>query len=236
MKNLSFTLFLQGLLFKMLDRFLRKKLSQNILREKVSIVSNDCWGGVAYQFAGIEYNTPFVGLFLMAPCYLKLLQRFKFHFERNELRFIKESKYDSVNQFREQKQLRYPIALLNSEVEVHFMHFETEKEAKETWLRRSERINFDNLAIKFDGGKDGVSEELIDAFMSLPFTKKLLIKPSNINAVAQQQLSLISWVEDGAKVFPISCQNFNVFLWLRTGLVKQTVINKLVWRWVFAKK
>ncbi len=39
-----------------------------------SIISNDCWGGVAYQEFSLMYKTPFVGTRIFNQCYLKLLK------------------------------------------------------------------------------------------------------------------------------------------------------------------
>ena len=39
-----------------------------------TIISNDCWGAEVYIDTNTQYLTPFVGLMLMAPCYIKLLQ------------------------------------------------------------------------------------------------------------------------------------------------------------------
>jgi uncharacterized protein (DUF1919 family) len=65
--------------------FLRRKINKQIKNTNVTslkntdfvIIANNCFGGQVYKSFGLPYNTPFVGMFLYGPCYLKLLQNFK---------------------------------------------------------------------------------------------------------------------------------------------------------------
>ncbi len=43
------------------------------------IISNNCWGGEIYSWFKRPYNSPFIGLFLNGPCYLKLLSNFDYY-------------------------------------------------------------------------------------------------------------------------------------------------------------
>jgi uncharacterized protein (DUF1919 family) len=88
------------------------------------LISRNCWGGQAYQSLGLPYNSPFVGLFLFGPCYMKLLRDFDSYMQM-ELEFIEISKYaDAYN--------NHPIALLG-DVEIHFQHYGSIEEAREKW-------------------------------------------------------------------------------------------------------
>jgi len=50
--------------------------SQIIKNKQISVVSNNCWGGFMYQSCKLEYQSPFIGLFILPPCYIELLERF----------------------------------------------------------------------------------------------------------------------------------------------------------------
>lgn len=50
--------------------------SQIIKNKSISVVSNNCWGGFMYQSCKLEYQSPFIGLFILPPCYIELLERF----------------------------------------------------------------------------------------------------------------------------------------------------------------
>ena len=47
-----------------------------IKNKTVTVVSNNCWGGFMYQSCKLQYHTPFIGLFMVAPDYIKLLENF----------------------------------------------------------------------------------------------------------------------------------------------------------------
>jgi uncharacterized protein (DUF1919 family) len=64
---------------------------QQLQSQEVSIISNDCFGGEYYRLLHLPYNTPFVGLMLIAPCYIKLLQHF-YEYMSQQLHFVNEAK------------------------------------------------------------------------------------------------------------------------------------------------
>lgn len=138
------------------------------------IISNDCFGGEAYKYARKPYNTPFIGIMLMAPCYLSLLNDLKGYLTET-LEFSEESKYVEMNDFRV-KNHNYPIGRLK-EIEIHFLHYSSKTDAFEKWNRRKERMDFDHLRVNFTIGKDYATEEHLAAFEELPMMNKLCIGP-----------------------------------------------------------
>jgi len=56
--------------------YYRKKDSAKLQNKDFVLISRNCWGGQVYQWLNLPYNTPFVGLFLFGPCYMKLLRDF----------------------------------------------------------------------------------------------------------------------------------------------------------------
>ena len=50
--------------------------------------------------------------------------------------------------------------------EIHFLHYKTNEEAKEKWERRKERINWNNIIIKFSE-QNGASKEDINEFCNI---------------------------------------------------------------------
>lgn len=143
---------------------LRKRLKN----KDFSLISNNCWGGQVPQDLGIEYKSPFAGLFLYAPCYINLLKNLRKNMSQ-ELVFVNESKYNEANEVRLTNP--YPIALLGDS-EVHFLHYKDQSEASEKWYRRTARINWENLFVKFCD-RDLCTEELIKEFDNLGFENKV---------------------------------------------------------------
>ena len=157
---------------------LSAEIRRGILRARIrdrdfGVISNNCWGAHIYQRLGVEYATPFVGLFLDPGCYLTLLSRLRWYLTR-PLRFRDTSRYEYLNERRAVNQTTYPIGCLEDEVEIHFMHYGSVQEAASKWARRVARLTprDDRLFVKFDDNNDCTATQL-DAFERLPFQHKV---------------------------------------------------------------
>jgi uncharacterized protein (DUF1919 family) len=169
-----------------------------------TIISNDCYGGEIYRSLGAQYNTPFIGLMIMAPCYIKLLKSLEFYLSK-ELQFIKQSKYEAVNNLLSRKGY-FPIASLNNEIEIQFLHYQDENEANEKWKKRKKRMDLNNLFLKFDYSKDYANELLLQEFLNLNYKKKLAIgsdKRYN-NFFHENLINIPEYSTDGVIFFRLS--------------------------------
>lgn len=124
------------------NRWRFKRSIRRLRSQPFCLISNNCLGRRLYQVLGRDYNTPFVGLFLMPACFTELVENFEDYMSR-DLRFIDTSKYESLNASRENRNC-YPIGVLGG-AEIHFLHYESEEEALEKWNRRKARIDYQNL-------------------------------------------------------------------------------------------
>lgn len=135
-----------------------------------TIISDNCWGGKVYQELGISYTSPFVGLFIFSPDYLKLVKSFK-KYMSYDLVFKKDSIH--ISNFDN----RYPIADLG-DVEIHFLHYSSENEAREKWNRRKSRVHWNNLFFKMNDNDKG-SYELLKEFDNLSLKGKIIFSSKN---------------------------------------------------------
>lgn len=192
--------------------FLAKRKSDRILlkNKDFTLFSNDCWGGELYQYFGLEYNTPFIGLYVMAPCYIQFLKN-PYYYLSLDLSFVQVSKYQEVELTRSKKVNRFPVGILD-DIEIQFMHYSSEEEALEKWNRRKQRINKKNLFVKFDGSKDAATYHLVKEFDSLPY-RKICILSKPIPEVSSA-VYVSDWESDGAKMFYKTLQVFSIRKWL----------------------
>ena len=156
-----------------------------LVNDNFTIISNNCFAGFVYQKFDIQYNTPFVGLFILGPDYIYLLKNFN-RLIKEELIFINanESRYKEylikANRFN-----KYPIGKLGNKVEIHFLHYKSQQEAKEKWNRRVKRINFNNILFKFSDN-DLSNEELIQEFDELPYKNKICFTSKDMKNIKCQ--------------------------------------------------
>jgi uncharacterized protein (DUF1919 family) len=191
----------------------RKVWLKRLKNKNFTIISNDCWGGEVYRDFNIPYFTPFVGLMMMAPCYLELLKDLQKNLS-SPLTFISSSKYEGVNALREKSSHPFPIGLLNGSCEVHFLHYQTPEEAL-------------NLFIKFDGSKDYCTSQLLEDFDKLPFRKKLCFGNAPVQGISSFVYSK-GWISDGKAMYKISCQDFDVVNWLNCGSGKMSTFYRVL--------
>jgi uncharacterized protein (DUF1919 family) len=145
-----------------------------------TIISNNCWGGGIYEDLNLEYRSPTVGLFFYAPCYLNFLENFDRLID-SEIKFVLKSKYNIANNYRVSHNHYYPIGILD-DVEIHFLHYDTEVVAEDKWIRRKERINRDNLFVKFCN-RDLCTSELILRFDNLKFKNKVFFTNKKLSGI-----------------------------------------------------
>ena len=146
-----------------LERLLHKiELKTNFLLASVrrkrlnntdfTIISNNCFGGIVYEYFGLQKLSPTVGCYFFADDYLKFISRLDYYLNQ-ELNFIPlhKSKYSKkISELSEinKENLNAPIGLLD-DVTIVFLHYRNQLEAYEKWNRRIQRINYDNLIFKF---------------------------------------------------------------------------------------
>lgn len=93
---------------------------------------------------------------------------------KQPLEFTSETKHSATKKVVENLHHKYPIGLLGGDVEIHFMHCKTEKQALEKWNRRLRRINTQAMFLLFSDGWE-FEDELFEKFDKLPFEHKLFI-------------------------------------------------------------
>jgi len=179
------------------------------------IIANNCWGGEVYNWFNRSYNSPFVGLFIFGPCYLKLLSNFN-NYMSKELKFKTTSNYSS-------NELDYPLGILD-DVEIHFLHFKTEEEASSKWNRRTKRMfeitDLNNYFFKNCDMYES-NETLLKQFHQLPFKNKVSFSfpkfesLKNYNHIQLKESNKTKiHVPNGVKLFKLTFLYFNLPSWL----------------------
>jgi len=133
-----------------------------------SIISNNCWGGFIYQYFGLKYTSPTIGLFIMESDYVKMLSDLRGYLSK-ELEFIdpRSSRFYNALTENGKNDITYPVAKLG-DIDIFFMHYSTKEEARGKWERRKKRINYDRLLVKMSERTDS-SDKVIKTFCELPY-------------------------------------------------------------------
>ena len=135
------------------------------LREQLSgceftVFSNNCLGTVFYHDAGKEFTSPLINTAMDAEDFLRFLERPK-HYLKQEMRFVHYEGY------------KYPIARLD-DIEIRFVHYKSEEEAKVKFFERAERIVWGNVFVVATNHDGFGSPDMMARFNALPYENKLM--------------------------------------------------------------
>ncbi|UDM70612.1 DUF1919 domain-containing protein [Vagococcus fluvialis] len=193
-------------------------LNQFRLKNKdFTIISDNCWGNFMYEKVNLPYNSPFIGLFIYAEDYLKMLDNLSYYLNQ-ELTFIEHSKWEDL---MPNKNIigTYPVGILD-DIEIHFLHYKTADEAYNKWNRRKDRINYNNLFIKISE-RALCKEEHIIKFNELPYKNKVCFTknkyPKLKSCVFLPECKNTPFVQDE---WLHQKKYFDIVTWLDTGNFK----------------
>ncbi len=137
-------------------KYIINKAKGQLKADNFSIISQNCIGGVLYSDMKMQFLSPTINTFIPEPDFIKFVSNLEYYINQ-----------EIVMSWAEE----YPVGLLD-DVHVHFMHYDTCYEAKESWNRRKKRINWNNILI-LATDRDGFDDCVYDVWKKLPYNKVL---------------------------------------------------------------
>lgn len=135
-----------------------------LLKSKVSIIANNCWGGTAYHTLGMRFYSPFINMFENDQDYLRMLGNLRYYLGL-KLRYVR-SDYNGL------LKREYPVCRLD-DVELHFNYYVDMEEVEKKWYERIERLNWNNIFVMmFTEDRD-----ILEIFDKLDYPKKVCFVP-----------------------------------------------------------
>lgn len=127
-----------------------------IKENPISIISDDCWGALAYSLLGLEFASPFINTRIEPEDYLKMTSDLNYYLSQQLV--VEGGGLGG-----------YPLGKLGNGrkcIKIHFYH-DLETDILSTWERRKKRFNEKNIFVKATIEK----EEDIEKFHNLPYPK-----------------------------------------------------------------
>lgn len=144
----------------------RKKLKTT----NFTIISNNCWGGRLYEYFNLPKQSPTVGLYFFSEDYVKFCSNLK-HYLSLDLSIVSAEESRHRDELYKKGENDVLIGKLD-DVELVFLHYKDKQAILDKWKRRIDRINWDNIILKFSY-QNNCSEELIRQFMSIEGYQKI---------------------------------------------------------------
>lgn len=129
---------------------------KNLTNEDVSIISQNCIGGVFYHDMGLKFQSPTINLFFDAADFLKFVSDIHYYMQCHLIMYWGKD---------------YPIGELG-DIKIYFMHYPTCRVAAEDWERRKERVNYDRILV-LGTDRDGFSDREFQIWKNLSYQKVL---------------------------------------------------------------
>ena len=138
---------------------------RRLQRSRLSIFSQNCFGGCISKMLGLPFRSPFVNLFLSAQDFVKFLRAPHIYLEE-------EPHFEKLTGTSKEAPDGYPLLSLGT-IELNMMHYKTVDDAISKWNERKHRINWYNLlAIILTE-----DEKILEQFDALPYGKKVCFVP-----------------------------------------------------------
>lgn len=144
-------------------RSLYLKSKRIFLRDNldISIICNNCLGGFLYHDYKMKFNSPTINLFINAYDYNRFLYYIAQRIPIVDLVDITKAEDNC------------PQGLLNGDVRISFVHYHSFDKAKQKWLERAKRIDYNRLLIIYC--QTSVREDILQDFDNQPFANKIAL-------------------------------------------------------------
>lgn len=138
--------------------------------KRFTLICNNCYSGHLYEVLKRPYNTPTVGLYFYAEDYVKFVSNLEVYL-KEELSFVATTKHAEA--IKDHQEKKYPIGVLSNNLEIHFLHYTSQEEAKSKWDRRKERVDM-NTVLVIMNDQNKFNQELMAKFDQLKYPKIFL--------------------------------------------------------------
>lgn len=146
----------KGWLFRHLLQLKIAGLRKKVHADNVSIISQNCIGGVFSHDMGMQFLSPTVNLFIREPDFVKFALNLE-HYLGCSLQVHWGG--------------TYPIGTLD-DITIYFMHYDTCEEAKLAWERRTKRVDLDRILV-LSTDRNGFDDESYGLWKQIPYPKVL---------------------------------------------------------------
>lgn len=136
----------------------------------ITIICNNCIGGVIYNILGRQFCSPTVNMFFKMRDYLSFVSDLRYYIDCE----LRENK-------KESEEWNFPVGTLKAkdtehdDINLYFNHYPSFSSAKEKWEDRKGRMIWDKLFIIYDYNDKEFGPELLNEFEKLPYEHKIAL-------------------------------------------------------------
>lgn len=127
----------------------------------ISIISQNCIGGILYHDTNSQFLSPTINCYMMAEDFITFVNDIEYY-TKLPLKMHWEN---------------CPVGVIDN-IKVYFLHYDTCKDAKEKWIERSKRINYDHILVLCTD-KDKFNDDCYSKWKKIGYSKLLFTSNEN---------------------------------------------------------
>lgn len=126
------------------------EVKNKVKNNNFSIICSNCIGGFIYHRLGLQFLSPTINCFIEPSDFIRFCEHLEYYLSL-KLKFKESDK-------------PYPVARLD-DVTIYFNHSKSNEEAENTWEKRKNRVNYNNLYVilynRYDENDNSLTKEEI---------------------------------------------------------------------------
>lgn len=187
-----------------------------------TIISNNCCGGFIYDIYRLKYKTPTIGCVIFPDQYCKFVSNLDYYLSK-EIKVLNANKschLKIINKLNLPKQ----IGIIDDDIEVCFVHYRSADEGCKKLNKRKERVNKNNLLVKFND-QNGCLIENYEEFKKLNVKNKLFFTSNEHMNASSFSIMFKKFKDKGYVVDDIktSLKEINIKEILNNLLIKEEI-------------
>lgn len=139
------------------EKYRIRKARKILNLSNVTLLSQNCIGGVMYHDCNVEFLSPTINLYMEPSDFISFVNNMELFLCTKPTMTMGEN---------------YPVGCLEDQLKINFMHYKTEEEALTKWETRKERIVKDRIFV-ICIERDGFKDEHYKAFKKIKYPKAL---------------------------------------------------------------
>lgn len=141
-----------------------KKIRKKLKNKTVTIISQNCIGGVIYNDLGLEFSSPTINMFIEDENFVKLVENLK-HYMKCKPKAITDCYVDPID-----SNIKYPVIGID-DIRLCCLHYKNCKDAIDAWEKRKKRINYNNIIVLGNSWNLHDNEKLISRLGKIKYKK-----------------------------------------------------------------
>lgn len=148
-------------------RYLFHKRKQIRNKNKaLTLITNNCVGGIVYHDLGLEFMSPTINLFFDNEDFFTFVNDIEYYANQEPVEVFDTGKNFPIGELRKG----------DKSIRLYFMHYKTFDEAVEKWKKRAKKIDYNNLFIIFEYPQSlKKTDEIYKEFKNIKHTNKRMI-------------------------------------------------------------